>query len=192
MPPPQGVAPRRAASGPRPWSAKADQISQALDPPVRIWSAWTMASRASKKLGARRRGTRRVRCQGSRAQRGGRARDARRPAGLELHAVHDELDGKRVAVLGDERLGERPGRVELGRRSVVVVWLGRVGRREEGRREAVLGNEVLGHDEQELGPDLADRVNAKVCTHTHAQRSRGPSLARAMQARERGGGEEGD
>lgn len=90
------------------------------------------------------------------------AENVRRSARLKLHAVHDKLKGERVSMLGDERPDELALRVELSEGGIVVVGLTRVDRREQLGREAVLGDQVLSHDEQELGPDLADRVDAKV------------------------------
>lgn len=72
----------------------------------------------------------------------------RRAARLQLESVDDELDGERVAVLGDELGGGRVD-VEVGR--------GRVGRGgEETRVEAVLGDEEDGHLVEHLSPDLSN------------------------------------
>ena len=57
---------------------------------------------------------------------------SRRSARLQLHSVDDELDGEGVSVLGDERLDELSGDVDLSDGGVVLVGDGGVGRREEG------------------------------------------------------------
>lgn len=88
--------------------------------------------------------------------------NARRSAGLELHAVHDELDRERVSMLWHQRLLELSLSVHLSGIDVVVVGLGHVGRREERVGEAVLGDQVLGHDEQELSPDFSNGVDTEV------------------------------
>jgi hypothetical protein len=55
---------------------------------------------------------------------------------------------------------------------VVVVGLGRVGGREKGRREAVLFNESLGDDKEELGPDLSNGMYTPVSGLNSARDSR--------------------
>jgi len=89
--------------------------------------------------------------------------EERGSARLQLEAVKDKLHRQRVAVLGDER-GGLASRIErlLRGLEVVVVGLGSVRRREERGGEAVLLHEALRHDEQELGPDLADGVDTPV------------------------------
>jgi len=66
-----------------------------------------------------------------------------RPARLQLHSIHNELESEGISMLGYKR-GWLGGIKGMG---VVVVWLRYVGRWEEGLGESVFGNEVLRHCE---------------------------------------------
>lgn len=81
------------------------------------------------------------------------SREERRTTGLELHAVQDELDDKRIAVLGDRSAALGDWRVvEVVGVLVLPVIVGL--RREESLAEAVLLDEALGDDEEELSPTV--------------------------------------
>lgn len=65
----------------------------------------------------------------------------RRSARLELEAIDNELDGKGVAVFGDQR-NRSAGSIDrlLEGGGVIIVGLRSVGRREESVGESVLGD----------------------------------------------------
>ena len=90
--------------------------------------------------------------------------EERRAARLELHAVEHELHDERVAVLRHERL-RLPLRVVLARAVEVALGHGPVRerlRREEVVDEAVLLDQALGDDPEDLRPDLTDGVDTPV------------------------------
>ena len=90
--------------------------------------------------------------------------EERRPARLQLHTVEDKLNHESVSVLWNERLGATvdiviDGSVEVPSRDGAIVFRHRG---EEGIRESVLLDKVLGDNPENLSPDLADGVYTPV------------------------------
>lgn len=166
----QGVEPTTLESGPRPRFEKDFQMVQAFSPPVRALSAARMASRAFWKEG--RQGWIFIPSMTSCRKRVPSVRSREVEEGGETH-----LNSESVAVLGDLLASL----VEVSLR-VVAVRVGSVrGRREKGRVEAVVVDEILSEREEELGPNLTDRVNAPVAGLVEELRGGGasaPSLER--------------
>ena len=87
-----------------------------------------------------------------------------RAARLELHAVKNELNDERVAVLGYQGLLVASSVVLL--RAVEVTSRDRTvsgrGRREQALRETVLRDEAVRNDPQHFSPDFTDGVDTPV------------------------------
>lgn len=90
--------------------------------------------------------------------------EERGSARLQLHAADHELNDECVSMLGNKRFGCTvdlvfAGSIEVAGRDGAIL-LGQGG--EEGIRETVLLDELIGDNPKDLGPDFTDGVHAPV------------------------------